>query len=86
MHELGLCLAYSKGGAEFLRSKAKQLSDQLENNAQRHSLTASHAHSSPQQLRPLEQRSHTSAFRACLMLTGAPVLCIWGVILDSTLL
>ena len=55
----------------------KQLREQHEHHSQRFSRTRMCPH--PAQLRLLEHRLHTHAFR---MLTGASVLCSWGVIPD----
>ena len=74
--------AFSKGGRrKLLRSKAQkktaQQCEQHEHHAQRHSRPRTCNH--PAQLRLLEHRLHK---RLQGMLTGAPVLCVWGVILD----
>ena len=74
---------FSKGGRrKFLRSKAQKKTAQRTARAPcAASLAASHVHSSraaPAAGTPL---AHT---RLQGMLTGAPVLCIWGVILDLT--
>jgi len=74
---------FSKGGRrKLLRSKAKKKTAQRTARAPcAASLAASHVHSSraaPAAGTPL---AHT---RLQGMLTGAPVLCIWGVILDLT--
>jgi len=74
--------ALSKGGRrELLRSKAKKTAQRTARAPCAASLAASHVHSSraaPAAGTPL---AHT---RLQGMLTGAPVLCIWGVILDLT--
>ena len=74
--------ALSKGGRrKLLRSKAKKTAQRTARAPCAASLAASHVHSSraaPAAGTPL---AHT---RLQGMLTGAPVLCIWGVILDLT--
>jgi len=73
---------FSKGGRrKLLRSKAKKTAQRTARTPCAASLAASHVHSSraaPAAGTPL---AHT---RLQGMLTGAPVLCIWGVILDLT--
>ena len=75
-------LDLSKGGRKkLLRSKAKKTAQRTARTPCAASLAASHVHSSraaPAAGTPL---AHT---RLQGMLTGAPVLCIWGVILDLT--